>query len=126
MTTVVQTAAEAPWHSRAAADVAAELGVDCDEGLDAGEVERRLRQVDARDVEPARVRLLLDRVVVVGEAVDAGDGVPERQQPFDDMRSDEAGRTGNDAACHVPGSVTVLAAIFLISSRVTGLIVAFS
>ena len=42
MTTIEQTTPEAVWHSRSAGDVAAELGVDPDHGLGAGEVERRL------------------------------------------------------------------------------------
>jgi Ca2+-transporting ATPase len=43
MTTIEQTGPKAAWHSTSA-DVAAELGVDPDHGLDAGEVERRLSQ----------------------------------------------------------------------------------
>ena len=44
MTTIEQTTPKAVWHSRSAGDVAAELGVDPERGLDAGEVERRLGQ----------------------------------------------------------------------------------
>jgi Ca2+-transporting ATPase len=42
MTTIEKTPPTAGWHSRPASDVAAELGVDPDQGLDAGEVDRRL------------------------------------------------------------------------------------
>jgi Ca2+-transporting ATPase len=44
MTTIEQTPPRASWHLRPADDVAAELGVDPDRGLDAGEVEGRLRR----------------------------------------------------------------------------------
>jgi Ca2+-transporting ATPase len=44
MTTIEQSTSKAAWHSRPAGDVSAELGVDPERGLDAGEVERRLSQ----------------------------------------------------------------------------------
>src|SRR6516165_10232044 len=44
MTTLEQTTPKTAWYSRPAADVSAELGVDPERGLDAGEVERRLSQ----------------------------------------------------------------------------------
>ena len=43
------------------------------------EVDRVAREVDAADVEPARVLLLQRDVVVVGEAVEADDVVPLRR-----------------------------------------------
>jgi len=42
MAVVEQKTRETRWHSRAASEVAAELGVEPEQGLDAGEVERRL------------------------------------------------------------------------------------
>ncbi len=42
MTTTEQTTPRAVWHSRPAGDVAAELGVDPERGLDGAEVEQRL------------------------------------------------------------------------------------
>ncbi len=50
MTTIEQTTPKTVWHSRSAGDVAAELGVDPDRGLDAGEVERRLGQYGANEL----------------------------------------------------------------------------
>ena len=44
MTTIEQPTPRSVWHSRSAGDVASELGVDPEQGLDAGEVERRLGQ----------------------------------------------------------------------------------
>ena len=44
MTTVEQKAHEAQWHSRSAQEVAAELGVAPEQGLDGDEVTRRLSQ----------------------------------------------------------------------------------
>lgn len=44
MTTIEQTTPKSVWHNRSAGDVAAELGVDPERGLDAGEVERRLAE----------------------------------------------------------------------------------
>jgi P-type Ca2+ transporter type 2C len=44
MTTIEQSTPKTAWYSRSAADGAAELGVEPDRGLDAGEVERRLGQ----------------------------------------------------------------------------------
>src|SRR6516164_1458633 len=44
MTVTEPKSTETPWHSRSAPDVAAGLGVDPDQGLDAGEVQRRLSE----------------------------------------------------------------------------------
>ena len=44
MTTIEQPTPKAAWYSKSADDVAAELGVDPERGLDAGEVKRRLDQ----------------------------------------------------------------------------------
>jgi Ca2+-transporting ATPase len=44
MTTIDRPAEEAPWHAQPARDVAAELGVDPDQGLDAAAVEQRLSE----------------------------------------------------------------------------------
>jgi Ca2+-transporting ATPase len=53
MTTLVQPASGASWHSRSSPEVAAELGVDPDVGLDSGEVERRREQVGANKLAEA-------------------------------------------------------------------------
>jgi P-type Ca2+ transporter type 2C len=42
MTTIEQPTSPAAWHSRSAEDVASELGVEPDQGLDDGAVEERL------------------------------------------------------------------------------------
>ncbi len=44
MSTAAQGTVQAAWHSRSAGDVATELGVDPDRGLDGEEVERRLSE----------------------------------------------------------------------------------
>lgn len=44
MTAIEQPRTTAPWYARSAADAAAELGVDPDQGLDRNEVERRLAE----------------------------------------------------------------------------------
>jgi Ca2+-transporting ATPase len=44
MTAIEQTTPKVEWHSRSADEVAAELGVDPDQGLDSAEAERRLTQ----------------------------------------------------------------------------------
>src|ERR1700761_518894 len=50
MRTIEQPTSPAAWHSRSAEDVASALGVEPDQGLDAGEVERRLGQYGANEL----------------------------------------------------------------------------
>ena len=62
------------------------------------EVERFLGEVETAHIEPARVFLLLGRVVVVREAVDAGDVVARFLQCLRKVRADEAGGSGDDVS----------------------------
>ena len=55
------------------------LSGEMEDAVDAVEVDRVAREVEAADVEPARVLLLQRDVVVVGEAVEADDVVPLRR-----------------------------------------------
>ena len=67
-----------------------------EDAVDAVEVEGLLGEVEPAHVEAARVLLLLGRVVVVGEAVDADDVVPGCDERVGEIRADEAGRAGDD------------------------------
>jgi hypothetical protein len=64
--------------------------------VDAVQLERLVGQVEPVDAEGPRVRLLLGRVVVVGEAVDRLDVVAVGEQRLREMRPDEAGCAGDD------------------------------
>ena len=50
MTTIEHPASEAAWHSISPCDVAADLGVEPDQGLDAGEVEQRLSRYGSNEL----------------------------------------------------------------------------
>ena len=69
-----------------------------EDAVDASEVERILDEVDALDREPRRVLLLERRVVVVREQVPADRVVAAVEERSEEMRADEAGRTGDDVA----------------------------
>ncbi len=65
----------------------ARLRGEVEDAVDAVEIECILREVEPPDVEPARVLLLLGRVVVVREAVDADDLVPRRDERLGEVAS---------------------------------------
>ncbi len=69
-----------------------------EDAVDAVEIERLLGEIEAAHVEAARVLLLLGRVVVVGEAVDADDVVARLEQRLREVRADEAGGSGDDVS----------------------------
>ena len=87
--------------------VDARLAGEMEDPVDAGEVERVVGEVDAPDVEVARVLLLQRRVVVVGEDVEPHHFVAVGQEPLGEVRADEAGGAGD----HVPhrGQVSLAA-----------------
>ena len=81
--------AEAP-HARLAREV--------EDAVDPPEVDRVAREVEPEDLLPARVLLLQLDIVVIGEAVDPDDVVPEVAQRGRKVRADEPGRAGDDEA----------------------------
>ena len=63
-----------------------------EDAVDAVQLEVVHREIESLDVEPARVLLFERDVVVVREAVDAGDVVTLRAQPLRQVRPDKPGR----------------------------------
>ena len=66
-----------------------------EDAVEAAEVELVLGQVEALELDGARVLLLLRGIVVVGQAVDPDDVVPARAELLGEVRADEPGRAGD-------------------------------
>ncbi len=69
-----------------------------EDAVEAFDVDRVARQVEAEDLLPPRVLLLQRDVVVVGEAVESDDVVTLGAQRLGEVGADEAGSAGDEVA----------------------------